>query len=424
MLNCLSDERFFHYQGADLFCEQVALSDLAHRFQTPLYVYSKGQLLHDFERYQQALGKLNHLVCYAVKANGNLALLQQLARAGAGFDIVSIGELARVKAAGGDTKKVIFSGVGKTRVEILKALQADILCFNVESIPELDRIAEVAREHHLIARISIRVNPNVDAKTHPYISTGLRNNKFGVAYEECFDLYRRAASLPNIAIVGIDCHIGSQITQIEPYLDSFEKILDLVEKLREIGISLHHIDMGGGIGVCYQKSDQLIDLNDLVEQIFNRLKERNLTDLNLIVEPGRSVVCQSGALLMQAQYVKKTPTKKFLIVDASMTEMLRPALYQANMPLCEVHRNGLDKQTYEVVGPVCESSDWLAHDCPLDVLPDQYLAMLMAGAYGSSMSSTYNARPRPAEVLVDGKNVHLIRQRDSYESLWENEKML
>lgn len=424
MLNCLSDTDFFHYEGNDLYCEQLSVAELAQRFQTPLYIYSKAQLLHDFQQYQKALAKEDHLICYAVKANGNLAILQQLAHCGAGFDIVSAGELERVKAAGGDTKKVIFSGVGKTVEEIRSALQSNILCFNVESIPELERINQVASELEMNARISIRINPNVDAKTHPYISTGLRNNKFGVTYEDCLALYQHAASLEHLQIIGIDCHIGSQITAIKPYLDSCDKILDLVAELKQIGIELEHIDFGGGIGVRYEESDSLIDLNELVQQLQRKLIERNLAHLKMIFEPGRSVVCQCGALIMQAQYIKKTPVKNFLIVDASMTEMLRPALYQANMPVCEVQLNNAQKNTFEIVGPVCESSDWLAHHCQLSIEPNQYLAMLMAGAYGSSMSSTYNARRRPAEVLIDGSHVHVIRERDSFQSLWQNEKLI
>lgn len=415
----------FHYESDELLCEDVSLSSLAKTFGTPLYVYSKSAVLEAFNVYQDILRDTPHKVCYALKANANLALIQLLAQAGAGFDIVSGGELARVLAAGGNPQKVIYSGVGKTEREIEFALSHNIFCFNVESIPELDRIQTVAKRMGKKAPISIRVNPNVDAKTHPYISTGLKNNKFGVAYEDCLALYRQAATLPNIDIVGIDSHIGSQITDPTPYLDATDKVLDLIIALKNDGIELKHIDFGGGIGVRYEPSDTTIEMASLINALKQKLQERGLEHLEMIFEPGRSIVANAGALLMQAQFVKKTAVKNFLITDASMSEMMRPALYEAWMPVYEVTRiPNRETQTYDVVGPVCESSDWLAKNRALAVEPGDYLAMLVTGAYGSSMSSNYNARPRPAEILVDGSKTYVIRERETIESLWANEHLL
>ena len=415
----------YRYENDELMCEKVPLSALAEKFGTPLYVYSKSAVLDAFNVYQTILQNTPHLVCYALKANANLAIIELLAQAGAGFDIVSGGELARVLAAGGDPHKVIYSGVGKTAKEITFALENEIHCFNVESIPELDRIQEVAASLNKIAPISVRVNPNVDAKTHPYISTGLKNNKFGVAYEDCVALYQRAQSLPNIKITGIDCHIGSQITQASPYLDAADKILDLVEKLHNQGIHLEHIDFGGGIGVRYEDTDTPIDMKHLILSLKEKLHARGFGHLTMVFEPGRSIVANAGCLLMQTQYIKKTDVKNFLITDASMAEMARPALYEAWMPVYETTKHSdREMQTFEVVGPVCESSDWLAKDRQLAVEVGDYLAMMVAGAYGMSMASNYNARPRPAELMIDGEMVHVIRERETIESLWRNEHLL
>ena len=415
----------YRYENDELMCEKVPLSALAEKFGTPLYVYSKSAVLDAFNVYQTILQDTPHLVCYALKANANLAIIELLAQAGAGFDIVSGGELARVLAAGGDPHKVIYSGVGKTAKEIAFALENEIHCFNVESIPELDRIQEVAASLNKIAPISVRVNPNVDAKTHPYISTGLKNNKFGVAYEDCVALYQRAQSLPNIKITGIDCHIGSQITQASPYLDAADKILDLVEKLHNQGIHLEHIDFGGGIGVRYEGTDTPIDMKHLILSLKEKLHARGFGHLTMVFEPGRSIVANAGCLLMQTQYIKKTDVKNFLITDASMAEMARPALYEAWMPVYETTKHSdREMQTFEVVGPVCESSDWLAKDRQLAVEVGDYLAMMVAGAYGMSMASNYNARPRPAELMIDGEMVHVIRERETIESLWRNEHLL
>lgn len=415
----------YRYENDELMCEKVPLSALAEKFGTPLYVYSKSAVLDAFNVYQTILQDTPHLVCYALKANANLAIIELLAQAGAGFDIVSGGELARVLAAGGDPHKVIYSGVGKTAKEIAFALENEIHCFNVESIPELDRIQEVAASLNKIAPISVRVNPNVDAKTHPYISTGLKNNKFGVAYEDCVALYQRAQSLPNIKITGIDCHIGSQITQASPYLDAADKILDLVEKLHNQGIHLEHIDFGGGIGVRYEDTDTPIDMKHLILSLKEKLHARGFGHLTMVFEPGRSIIANAGCLLMQTQYIKKTDVKNFLITDASMAEMARPALYEAWMPVYETTKHSdREMQTFEVVGPVCESSDWLAKDRQLAVEVGDYLAMMVAGAYGMSMASNYNARPRPAELMIDGEMVHVIRERETIESLWRNEHLL
>lgn len=415
----------YRYENDELMCEKVSLSALAKEFGTPLYVYSKSALLDAFNVYQTILQDTPHLVCYALKANSNLAIIELLAQAGAGFDIVSGGELARVLAAGGNPHKVIYSGVGKTVKEIAFALEQEIHCFNVESIPELDRIQSVAASMDKVAPISVRINPNVDAKTHPYISTGLKNNKFGVAYEDSIELYKKAQALPNIRIVGIDCHIGSQITQASPYLDAADKILDLVEQLRVEGIELQHIDFGGGIGVRYEDHDTLIDMQHLILSLKEKLHARGLAHLTMIFEPGRSIVANAGCLLMQTQYIKKTEVKNFLITDASMAEMARPALYEAWMPVYETSmRSDREPQTYEIVGPVCESSDWLAKDRQLAVEVGDYLAMMVAGAYGMSMASNYNARPRPAEIMIDGQATHVIRERETIESLWCNERLL
>lgn len=415
----------YRYENDELMCEKVSLSALAKEFGTPLYVYSKSALLDAFNVYQTILQDTPHLVCYALKANANLAIIELLAQAGAGFDIVSGGELARVLAAGGNPHKVIYSGVGKTVKEIAFALEQEIHCFNVESIPELDRIQSVAASMDKVAPISVRINPNVDAKTHPYISTGLKNNKFGVAYEDSIELYKKAQALPNIRIVGIDCHIGSQITQASPYLDAADKILDLVEQLRVEGIELQHIDFGGGIGVRYEDHDTLIDMQHLILSLKEKLHARGLDHLTMIFEPGRSIVANAGCLLMQTQYIKKTEVKNFLITDASMAEMARPALYEAWMPVYETSmRSDREPQTYEIVGPVCESSDWLAKDRQLAVEVGDYLAMMVAGAYGMSMASNYNARPRPAEIMIDEQVTHVIRERETIESLWCNERLL
>ena len=414
----------WHFHNNELYCEDVKLADLARDFGTPLYVYSKACIQEAYSAYTRALEHFPHLICYAVKANSNIAILQLLAKLGCGFDIVSGGELMRVLHAGGDPRKVTFSGVAKTEAEIELALKIGIKCFNVESIPELSRIETVAARINCVAPISVRVNPDVDAHTHPYISTGLKNNKFGVDYEQCIALYRYAEQSKHLRIEGIDSHIGSQLTDISPYLDACDKILDLVTQLQDDGITLQHVDFGGGIGVRY-RDETLIDITELTWHLRQKLLERNLDHLTMIFEPGRSMVANAGVLLTTVQYIKRTPIKNFLIVDAAMSEMIRPALYDAWMPIIPIKvQDHLNELTYDIVGPVCESSDWLGKERTLKTEPGQCLAMTVAGAYGMSMASNYNSRPLVAEVLVDRDHVHLIRHRQNIEDTWQQERML
>lgn len=361
----------------------------------------------------------DHLVCFAVKANPSLAILNLFARLGAGFDIVSGGELARVLAAGGDPAKVVFSGVGKTETEMRAALDAGIFCFNVESAAELERLNAVAGNMDKIAPVSLRVNPNVDAKTHPYISTGLKNNKFGVAYEDAFTLYQRAAAMPNIAVHGVDCHIGSQLTELSPFLDAFDRVLSLVDQLEQAGIHIQHMDAGGGIGICY--SDETPpDFSVYAEAMLKKLGDRKV---KLVFEPGRALVGNAGVLLTQVEYLKHTEAKNFAIVDAAMNDLMRPALYDAYHGIVQVKPSNSAALVYEIVGPVCESGDFLGHDRKLALQQGDLLAILSAGAYGMSMSSNYNTRPRAAEVMVDGNQCHLIRKRETIEQLFALEKI-
>lgn len=363
---------------------------------------------------------VDHLVCFAVKANPSLAILNLFAKLGAGFDIVSGGELARVLAAGGDPKKVVFSGVGKTAAEMQAALEAGIFCFNVESAAELERLNQVAGNMGKVAPVSLRVNPNVDAKTHPYISTGLKNNKFGVAYEDAVSLYKRAAQMPNIAIHGVDCHIGSQLTELSPFLDAFDRVLALVDQLEAAGISIQHIDAGGGIGICY--SDETPpDFTDYANAMLKKLGDRQV---KLVFEPGRALVGNAGLLLTKVEYLKHTEAKNFAIVDAAMNDLMRPALYDAYHEIVPVKASNAEKTNYEIVGPVCESGDFLGHDRELALAEGDLLAILSAGAYGMSMSSNYNTRPRAAEVMVDGDKHHLIRQRETVAQLFSLESVL
>lgn len=403
-----------------LHVENVPLDVIATRFGTPCYVYSRKELSDCFQRFEAGFGGVDHLTCYAVKANPSLAILNLLAKAGAGFDIVSGGELARVIAAGGDPAKVVFSGVGKTAPEMRAAIEAGILCFNVESAAELERLNTVAGEMHTKAPVSLRVNPNVDAKTHPYISTGLRDNKFGVAYEEAFGLYRNAAAMPNIEIHGVDCHIGSQLTDLAPFLDAFDRILALVDQLAAEDIAIGHIDIGGGIGIRY--SDETPpDFAAYAEAILQKLGNRKV---KLIMEPGRALVGNAGLLLTRVEYLKHGETKNFAIVDAAMNDLMRPALYDAYHEIVPVKASALEEQIYEVVGPVCESGDFLGRDRRLAITQGDLLAILSAGAYGMSMSSNYNTRPRATEIMVDGDKCHLIRERETVEQLFALEKTL
>ncbi|MBU0621025.1 MAG: diaminopimelate decarboxylase [Gammaproteobacteria bacterium] len=421
----------FHFQQDRLFVENVALDDIAQRFGTPCYVYSRAALIDGYRQFAEAFKGRDHLICYAVKANSNIAILNQFARLGAGFDIVSGGELQRVLAAGGTADKVVFSGVGKSEAEMRQALEAGILCFNVESPSELDRLNEVAGSMGKIAPISLRVNPDVDAKTHPYISTGLKQNKFGVAYTEAFDLYRKAAAMPHLRITGMDCHIGSQLTETSPFIAAAEKVLALVDRLAASGIVLEHLDLGGGLGICYD-DETPPSIAAYAQALLGALSGRTE---KLIVEPGRVLVGNAGVLLTRVEYLKHGEEKNFAIVDAAMNDLMRPALYDAYHDIVSVTRKpspasgrGGEREVqsliFEVVGPICETGDFLGHARQLGVAAGDVLAVMSAGAYGMSMSSNYNTRPRAAEVMVDGTVAHLIRERETVRQLYAAEKIV
>lgn len=410
----------FQIKHGELYAEGVAFSQIAAEFGTPCYVYSRAALQSTFKRFQAGFAAHDHLLCFAVKANPSLAILNLFANLGAGFDIVSGGELARVLAAGGDPGKIVFSGVGKTEAEMRAALEVGIFCFNVESASELERLNSVAGSLGKVAPVSLRVNPDVDARTHPYISTGLKNNKFGVAYEDAFALYQRAAAMSNIEIHGVDCHIGSQLTELTPFLDALDRVLALVDKLEQAGIHIQHIDAGGGIGICYN-DETPPDFSAYAEALLKKLAGRKV---KLVLEPGRALVGNAGALLTKVEYLKHTQAKNFAIVDAAMNDLMRPALYDAYHDIVPVRPSGGAMQTYEVVGPVCESGDFLGHDRKLTLRQGDLLAILSAGAYGMSMSSNYNTRPRAAEVMVDGNRCHLIRQRETVAQLFALEMLI
>ena len=420
----------FALQNGVLHAERVSLSAVAERFGTPTYVYSKAQLLENFAGYAEPCAGRDALVCYAMKANSNLAILDILARQGAGFDIVSGGELLRVIAAGGDPGKVIFSGVGKTVDEIGLALEKGILCFNVESIPELHRINEVAGRMGKRAPVSLRVNPNVDPKTHPYIATGLKASKFGVAFDDALATYRTAAALPHLDVVGIDCHIGSQLLDDAPLLEALDKLIELIDTLHAEGIHIHHLDVGGGLGIDYGTGEQPpVATRDYVNRVFARIdawraEKHGGAPVKVIFEPGRSIVGNAGVLLMSVEFLKPGEEKNFCVIDAAMNDMARPALYQAWMDVKPVAPRAGEAVTYDLVGPVCESGDWLARDRALAVEPGDVLAMMAAGAYGFTMASNYNTRGRPAEVLVDGEQVHLIRRREEPSELFALESIV
>lgn len=411
---------FVAYRDGQLMLEQVALSDLAAKHGTPLFVYSKAAILAALAAYQQGLAGRKALICYAMKANSNLAILKLLADAGCGFDIVSGGELERALAAGATPGKIIFSGVGKTRVEMRQALNAGVGCFNVESLAELEVLDAVAQECGKVAPVSIRVNPNVDAKTHPYISTGLKGNKFGIAHEDALAAYQRAAGLPGLRVVGIDCHIGSQITEEAPYLEAMDRVLDLVTSIEARGIAIHHIDFGGGLGIDYN-GETPPAADALWAQLLGRLDARGFGDRTVMIEPGRSLVGNAGVCITEVQYLKPGEQKNFCIVDAAMNDLPRPALYEAFHQIVPLHPRDDAPVTYDVVGPVCESGDWLGRDRSLAVQPGDLLAVLSTGAYSMSMSSNYNTRPRPAEVLVDGASSRVIRARERVQDLWQLE---
>lgn len=410
----------FTYQENALHAENVSLSHIADTYNTPCYVYSKHALETAFANFKSGFEGCDHLVCFAVKANPSLAILNLFARLGAGFDIVSGGELARVIAAGGDPAKVVFSGVGKTAAEMKQALEAGIFCFNVESESELERLNEVAGSLGKVAPVSLRVNPDVDAKTHPYISTGLKNNKFGVAFEDALRIYQKAAAMPNIAVHGVDCHIGSQLTELSPFLDALDRVLSLVDGLQAAGIPIHHIDAGGGIGICY--SDETPpDFGTYAQAIREKIGNRQV---KLVFEPGRALVGNAGLLLTKVEYLKRTESKHFAIVDAAMNDLMRPALYEAYHDILPVDTSNTQQDVFEIVGPVCESGDFLGRDRTLALAQGGLLAIMSAGAYGMSMSSNYNTRPRAAEVMVDGDQVQLIRKRERIEDLYAMENIL
>ena len=407
--------------NGDLFMENIALNDIADQFGTPCYVYSKRAIELNYSAYVTALGGYPHLVCYAVKSNSNIAVLQTLAALGAGFDIVSIGELERVLLAGGDPSKVVFSGLAKTADEMNRALEAGIHCFNVESESELVLLNATAASLSVNAPVSIRVNPDVDAKTHPYISTGLKEDKFGIDIDQALGVYERAAQMDNIDLIGVDCHIGSQLTEVKPFLDAMARLLILVDQLTERDIPLAHIDIGGGLGVRYQ-NEQTLSVGDYMAELLPLLAQRNET---LILEPGRSITANAGVLLTRVQYLKSNDHKNFAIVNAAMNDMLRPSLYQAWMDIqpISIHSDSEEK-IYDVVGPVCESGDFLGKDRTLSISEGDYLCLFSAGSYGFVMSSNYNSRPRVAEIMVAGEQVHLIRQRETLRDLVRGEQLL
>lgn len=412
---------FFNYRQNQLFAEEIAVKDIAAQFGTPCYIYSRATLERHWRAFDDAFNGRAHLICYAVKANSNLAILNLLARLGSGFDIVSIGEMRRVLAAGGKPEKIVFSGVGKREDEIRVALQAGIRCFNVEVSGELDRINRLAQELGVVAPVSFRVNPDVDAKTHPYISTGLKENKFGIDIDRAIHEYRRAANMSNISIVGIDCHIGSQLTETSPFLDALDRVLALVDQLEVEGITLKHLDLGGGLGICYRDEEPPLP-SDYISAILQRLGNR---DFEIMLEPGRAIVGNAGILLTKVEYLKPTAGKNFAIVDAAMNDLVRPSLYGAWQDIIPVDTDSCaEPLTWDIVGPVCETGDFLGKNRELKIMPDDLLVVRSAGAYGFTMSSNYNSRPRPAEVMVDGDQIHLIRTRESLEQLWVGEQLL
>ncbi|MFJ3521554.1 diaminopimelate decarboxylase [Pseudomonas sp. NPDC090203] len=410
----------FNYRGGELFAEGVALSAIAERFGTPTYVYSRAHIEAQYRAYADALSGMPHLVCFAVKANSNLGVLNVLARLGAGFDIVSRGELERVLAAGGQGDKIVFSGVGKTRDDMRRALEVGVHCFNVESTDELERLQVVAAEMGVRAPVSLRVNPDVDAGTHPYISTGLKENKFGIGIEQAEDVYIRAAQLPNLEVIGVDCHIGSQLTTLSPFVDALDRLLDLVDRLGDCGIQLRHLDLGGGLGVRYRDEEPPL-AGDYIKAVRERLAGR---DLALMFEPGRFIVANAGVLVTQVEYLKHTEHKDFAIVDAAMNDLIRPALYQAWMNVTAVKPRDGATRTYDIVGPICETGDFLAKERELALAEGDLLAVHSAGAYGFVMSSNYNTRGRAAEVLVDGDQAFEVRRRETVTELFAGESLL
>ncbi|NRB38395.1 MAG: diaminopimelate decarboxylase [Pseudomonadales bacterium] len=409
----------FNFKNQQLFAENVAVSELCAAHGTPSYIYSRAAFEEHFMAYQNAMGP-DDLACYAVKANSNIAILNILAKLGAGFDIVSGGELERVLQAGGDPEKVVFSGVAKKSSEMRLALEVGIHCFNVESAAELERLNSVAVAMDMAAPVSLRVNPDVDAQTHPYISTGLAENKFGIAIDSALEVYKRAEALPGIDIVGVDCHIGSQLIDTTPFIDAMERVLKLIEELADNNIFLEHIDLGGGIGVRYE-NEETPDIGAYIQQVKERIKPFNL---NLVLEPGRSIAANAGILTMEVEYLKQNGDKHFAIVDAAMNDMIRPALYQAWMDIQNIEASNGSTASYDIVGPVCETGDFLGKDRKLTLQAGDKLALFSAGAYGFTMASNYNSRPRAAEIMVDGDKHYLIRERETIASLMQGESLL
>ncbi len=411
----------FEYRNDQLCCEEVALAKIAEEYGTPTYVYSRDALERAYLAYAEALEGRDDLVCYAVKANSNLAVLNVLARLGAGFDIVSAGELDRVLRAGGDAAKVVFSGVGKQPHEIVKALNAGIRCFNIESEAELERVNDVAASENKIAAISFRVNPDVDAGTHPYISTGLKENKFGIDIDDAVRIYSRAAAMENVDVVGMDCHIGSQLTEVAPFLDAMDRVLALVDRLAEQNIVIKHLDLGGGLGVCY--TDEVPPTpQEYIAAVLEKLGDRKL---ELIFEPGRSIAANAGVMLTRVEFLKCTGEKNFAIIDGAMNDLIRPALYSAYQEIVPVMlRESGEEKSWDLVGPVCETGDFLGKDRALNLEPGDLLAVCSAGAYGFVMASNYNSRGRPAEVMVDDSQFHLIRKRETLADLVRGEQLI
>ena len=412
---------YFNYRENELFAEDLPIKTIAQQFGTPCYIYSRATLERHWHSFDQAFGNHPHLICYAVKANSNIAILNLLARLGSGFDIVSIGEMERVLIAGGDAKNIVFSGVGKREDEIRAALKAGIRCFNIEVADELDRINRLAGESGVIAPVSFRVNPDVDAKTHPYISTGLKENKFGIDMQQILAEYLRATKMPHIQIVGIDCHIGSQLTETKPFLDALDRVLKLVETLHAKGIVLHHLDLGGGLGIRYQ-DEQPPEPSTYIKELLGRLDNH---DFEILLEPGRAIAGNSGILVTRVEYLKPTDNKNFAIVDAAMNDLVRPSLYNAWQEIIPVAKlTNATEMMWDIVGPVCETGDFLGKQRLLKLSQNDLLAIRSSGAYGFTMSSNYNSRPRAAEIMVDGNQAHLIRERESIQQLWAGERLI
>lgn len=412
---------YFEYRNGQLMAEDVAVADIAKQYSTPCYIYSRATIERHWHAFNDAFGSQPHLICYAVKASSNLAILNLLARLGSGFDIVSVGELERVLAAGADPKKVVFSGVGKKASEMRRALEVDIRCFNVESEAELERLNQVASEMGAIAPISLRVNPDVDAETHPYISTGLKDNKFGIAFDEAERVYLKAAKMPNLKVEGIDCHIGSQLLTLTPFMDALDRLLVMVERLKTQGVNIHHIDLGGGLGVRYNEENPPLP-SDYTARL---MQDERIKNYEILMEPGRAIIANAGVLVTEVEYLKLSDYKNFAVIDAAMNDLIRPALYQSWMKIIPVVENPeREIRTYDVVGPVCETSDFLGKGRDLAIQAGDLLVVRTAGAYGFTMASNYNTRTRAAEIMVDGHKTYVIRERETLPELYANEKVL